>query len=57
MVKASEIINESMTLEEKLRAIDEAMAQAQADANNSSSDRVGDTPIDPQDFLMCEGCQ
>jgi hypothetical protein len=58
MANASTIINDDMTLEEKLAAIDAAMAaaQAQADEDASANGSVS-APIDPQDFLMCEGCQ
>ena len=58
MAKASAIVTYEMTLEEKLAAIDAAMAaaQAQADEDASSNGSVA-APIDPQDFLMCEGCQ
>lgn len=58
MANASQIISDDMTLEEKLAAIDMAMANAQEQANEeaSSSGNIA-APIDPQDFLMCEGCQ
>lgn len=58
MANASQIISDDMTLEEKLAAIDMAMANAQEQANDeaSSSGNIA-APIDPQDFLMCEGCQ
>lgn len=52
-MNANEIVNDQMTLEEKLAAIDSAMKNAQADATNNSVD----APEDPQSFLMCEGCQ
>lgn len=57
-MNASEILNETMTLDEKLAAIDAAMktAQDQADANARLSGGVA-APLDPQDLLMCEGCQ
>ncbi|AKM80653.1 MAG: hypothetical protein UW38_C0001G0814 [Candidatus Saccharibacteria bacterium GW2011_GWC2_44_17] len=58
MANASAIINDDMTLEEKLSAIDAAMAAAQATADdNAQSSGGAAAPIDPQDFLMCEGCQ
>lgn len=58
MANASQIINDDMTLEEKLAAIEKAMANAQEMANEEAASK-GTTaaPIDPQDFLMCEGCQ
>lgn len=58
MANASAIINDEMTLEEKLAAIDQAMANAQAQANEEAEANGNmAAPIDPQDFLMCEGCQ
>lgn len=58
MANANSIINEDMTLEEKLAAIDLAMANAQAQANEEASGNGNvAVPVDPQDFLMCDGCQ
>lgn len=58
MANASQIINDDMTLEEKLEAIERAMANAQEQAQEEAASR-GDmaAPVDPQDFLMCDGCQ
>lgn len=57
-MNASEIIKEDMTLEQKLQAIDEAMRQAQLKADQEASLKGTESaPIDPQDLLMCEGCQ
>lgn len=60
-MNANAIINDEMTLEEKLAAIDAAVADAQAQqANNQVVQDDGSTPAlveDPQNFLMCEGCQ
>lgn len=57
-MNASTIINEDMTLEEKLAAIDQAMANAQAQAQEEAGNRgTSAAPLDPQDLLMCEGCQ
>lgn len=58
MANANSIITDNMSLQEKLDAIDAAMRAAQEQANDEASSR-GDfaAPIDPQDFLMCEGCQ
>ena len=57
-MNASTIISDNMTLEEKLEAIDQAMANAQSQANDDAA-AMGMTaaPLDPQDLLMCEGCQ
>lgn len=58
-MNASTIINDTMTLEEKLAAIDAAMADAQANgaANGSSQGLAADAPLDPADLTMCMGCQ
>lgn len=57
-MNASQIITDDMSLEEKLAAIDSAMAQAivkaQDDAQASGTPYV---PIDPADATMCVGCQ
>ncbi|QHU89095.1 hypothetical protein GWK73_00260 [Candidatus Saccharibacteria bacterium oral taxon 955] len=57
-MNASTIINDNMTLEEKLQAISDAMEQAQITANEEAKKR-GEVaaPIDPADLTMCEGCQ
>lgn len=58
MANASQIINDDMTLEEKLKAIEDAMKNAQEMANDEAASKgMVAAPIDPQDFLMCEGCQ
>ena len=57
-MNASQIINDDMTLEEKLEAIDRAMAAAQEQANEEAESRgVIAAPLDPADLTMCEGCQ
>lgn len=55
---ASQIISKDMTLEEKLKAIDAAMAaaQQQADEDAKANGSVV-APLDPADLTMCEGCQ
>jgi hypothetical protein len=45
-MNANAIITEEMTLEEKLAAIDQAMANAQAAA-----------PLDPALLTICDGCE
>lgn len=59
-MNASQIISEDMTLEEKLAAIDQAMAnaqsQAQQDADESGLGQIV-APLDPADLTMCLGCQ
>lgn len=57
-MNASALLNDNMTLDEKLAAIDQAMKEAQAtvDAEARSCGEVA-APIDPADLTMCEGCQ
>lgn len=57
-MNANTIISDEMTLEEKLAAIDQAMAnaQAQADEEAQASGQIS-APLDPADLTMCEGCQ
>lgn len=57
-MNASTIINEDMTLEEKLAAIDAAMAAAQQQAEEDAKKNGSvAAPIDPADATMCIGCQ
>lgn len=57
-MNASAILNDNMSLEDKLQAISDAMEQAQQTANDAAAAR-GEiaAPIDPADLTMCEGCQ
>lgn len=55
-MNASQILNEDMTLEEKLAAIDAAMLKG-AEEFNQKNGRPLDAPVDPSDLTMCEGCQ
>lgn len=54
-MKADDIVNDDMTLEEKLNAIDAALKVYQAD--NKKKYPGDKAPVDPADALMCEGCQ
>lgn len=57
-INASQIISDDMTLEEKLAAIDLAMANAQAQADDDAArNGMFAAPLDPADLTMCEGCQ
>lgn len=57
-MNASQIISNDMSLEEKLKAIDAAMAAAQAQADEDAKASGGIVaPLDPADLTMCEGCQ
>ena len=57
-MNASTILDDTMSLDEKLAAIDAAMANAQAQANDDAKARgLFAAPLDPADLTMCEGCQ
>jgi hypothetical protein len=57
-MNASQIISDEMTLDEKLAAIDAAMANAQAQANEDAASRGQiAAPLDPADLTMCDSCQ
>ena len=57
-MNASTLINDGMTLEEKLAAIDAAMANAQAQANEDAASRgLSAAPIDPSLLTICDGCE
>ena len=49
---------DTMTLEEKLSAIDAAMKAAQQQANDEATARGQvAAPIDPASLTICEGCE
>jgi len=54
-MNANAIISEEMSLDEKLAAIDAAMATAVVNAQQTSGSVVA--PLDPADLTMCLGCQ
>lgn len=57
-MNASTIINNTMTLDEKLAAIDMAMANAQTVANEDASARgTFAAPLDPSTLTICDGCE
>ncbi len=57
-MKASQIIDDNMTLQEKLDAIDAAMKAAQEQAQDEAKlNGTVAAPLDPADLTMCEGCQ
>ena len=57
-MNASAIISDEMTLDEKLAAIDAAMANAMAQAQDDAAKSGGVmAPLDPADLTMCDGCQ
>lgn len=57
-MNSNAIISDEMTLEEKLAAIDQAMQNAQAQANEEAASR-GQTaaPLDPALLTICDGCE
>ena len=57
-MNANSIITNEMTLEEKLKAIDEAMKKVQEEQNvERVAAGLPPVMIDPADLTMCEGCQ
>lgn len=57
-MNANAIISEEMSLDEKLAAIDAAMAAAVVNAQKTSgANGATDAPLDPADLTMCLGCQ
>lgn len=57
-MNSNAIISEDMTLEEKLAAIDTAMANAQAMANDQAASAGGiAAPIDPALLTVCDSCE
>jgi hypothetical protein len=54
-MSTNSILTEDMTLDEKLAAIDEAMATAVVRSQQSSNQTSA--PLDPADLTMCLGCQ
>lgn len=57
-MNANAIINDDMTLEEKLSAIDAALKKAQevADEQAKKNGTVV-TPVDPASLTICDGCE
>ena len=52
-MNAAQIINDDMTLEEKLKAIDNAMKNAVV----NSSQAADSGTVDPADLTICLGCE
>ncbi|MCA9341840.1 hypothetical protein KC945_00375 [Candidatus Saccharibacteria bacterium] len=49
---------DTMTLEQKLEAIDRAMKAAQEQANEEASSRgMVSAPLDPASLTICDGCE
>lgn len=57
-MNSNAILSDDMTLEEKLSAIDKAMANAQAAAADQAK-ASGNTaaPLDPALLTICDGCE
>jgi len=55
-MNANGILSDEMTLEEKLKAIDEAMKLATV-AQNIASGRPINSPVDPALLTICDGCE
>ncbi len=57
-MNASTIIDDNMTLDEKLAAIDAAMSAAQSTADDQARSNGGiAAPIDPALLTICDGCE
>ena len=57
-MNASTIINDNMSLEEKLQAISDAIEQAQTTANEEAAARgMTAAPVDPASLTICDGCE
>lgn len=56
-MNASQIINDDMTLEEKLKAIADAVEQAQQSTVLATTNGQVFAPVDPADLTICHGCQ
>jgi len=57
-MNANAILNDNMTLEEKLQAISDAMEQAQTAANEKAAQNSQvAAPIDPASMTICDGCE
>ena len=57
-MNAANLINDEMSLEDKLKAIDSLLNDPKAKEEfNKRTGREPDAPIDPSDAFACEGCQ
>ena len=52
-MNANEIILENMTIDEKLKAIADALETAQSEHQNKYP---GEAPLDPASLTICDGC-
>jgi len=57
-MNTSNLLSDDMTLDEKLAAIDQAMVNAQAMADDQASARGhAAAPVDPASLTICDGCE
>lgn len=57
-MNANAIINDDMTLEEKLSAIDAALKKAQEVAEEQAKKNgTISAPVDPASLTICDGCE
>lgn len=57
-MNANAIINDDMTLEEKLNAIDAALKKAQEVAEEQAKKNgTISAPLDPASLTICDGCE
>lgn len=57
-MNANAIINDDMTLEEKLSAIDAALKKAQEVAEEQAKKNgTVAVPVDPASLTICDGCE
>jgi hypothetical protein len=57
-MNGSTIIDDNMTLDEKLAAIDRAMANAQSVADDqAAANGQSSAPVDPASLTVCDGCE
>lgn len=57
-MNANDIINDDMTLDEKMAAIQKALweAQKKSDEEAKAKGRVS-VPVDPASLTICDGCE
>lgn len=55
-MNVNSLINDTMSLDEKLKAIDEALKNAQA-VENEQRVSAGLAPLDPALLTICDGCE
>lgn len=57
-MNSTQIISDTMTLQEKLDAIDKAMKAAQEQANEEAKKNGSvAAPLDPAMLTICDGCE